>query len=228
MPPALPCRLARPEPQAIPFKGSAALGPGRTDAASAPPAGTATAAALSFSGSALDTAASMTATISALPLSLGAPYVAQFLEPTLAGTLNAAVGVKWMLGANLPALQKEKGSHYELKLAVDRLTLDKLALNQGKAVLASVQSIELLEAQLDPVAQSISLGKLSVTNPRVKVERDAGGRWMVEQWLKGGETSCGCGCAGCGTPTVTAASATCGHRPDHGQAGRQPVESGGE
>jgi uncharacterized protein involved in outer membrane biogenesis len=198
--------------EAIPFKGSAALGPGRTDAASAPPAGTATAAALSFSGSALDTAASMTATISALPLSLGAPYVAQFLEPTLAGTLNAAVGVKWMLGANLPALQKEKGSHYELKLAVDRLTLDKLALNQGKAVLASVQSIELLDAQLDPVAQSILLGKLSVTNPRVKVERDAGGRWMVEQWLKGGETRAAVAAPGA-APTVTAASPPAGSAP---------------
>jgi uncharacterized protein involved in outer membrane biogenesis len=196
--------------QAIPFKGSAALGPGRTDAASAPPAGTATAAALSFSGSALDTAASMTATISALPLSLGAPYVAQFLEPTLAGTLNAAVGVKWMLGANLPALQKEKGAHYELKLAVDRLTLDKLALNQGKAALASVQSIELLEAQLDPVAQSVSLGKLSVTNPRVKVERDAGGRWMVEQWLKGGEPRAAAPGA---VPAVAAASAPAGTAP---------------
>jgi hypothetical protein len=146
----------------------------------------------------------MTATVSALPLSLGAPYVAQFLEPTLAGTLNAAVGVKWVLGANLPALQKEKGAHYELKLTVDRLSLDKLALNQGKAALASVQAIELLDAQLDPVAQSVSLGKLSVTNPRVKVERDAGGRWMVEQWLKGGETRAAAGGPGVAPPVAAA------------------------
>ena len=167
-----------PGAQAIPFQGSAALGTGG--------GATATMAALTFSGSALDTAASMTATVSALPLSLGAPYVAQFLEPTLAGTLNAALGVNWTLGANLPALHKEKGSRYELKLKVDRLTLDKLALNQGKTALASVQSIELLDAQIDPVAQSAVLGKLVVTNPKVKVERDADGRWMVEQWLKGG------------------------------------------
>ena len=180
----------------VPFQGSATLGAAGVE-------GTATTAALRFSGSALDTAASMTATVSALPLSLGAAYVAQFLEPTLAGTLNAAVGVNWTLGANLPALQKEKGSHYELKLKVDRLTLDKLALNQGRTALASVQAIELQDAQIDPVAQSVVLGKLAVTNPKTTIERDADGRWMVQRWLKGGDagaTSPGQG------PTQTAAA----------------------
>ena len=172
--------------QAIPFRGSAAIEAGKGPGSTSPGAGTTTAAGLTFSGSALDTAASMTATVSALPLSLAAPYVAQFLEPTLAGTLNAAVGVNWTLGANLPAIQKEKGSRYELKLRVDRLNLDKLALNQGKAALASVQAIELQDAQIDPVAQSVVLGKLVVTNPKAKIERDSGGRWMVELWLKGG------------------------------------------
>jgi hypothetical protein len=171
--------------QAIPFRGSAAIEAGKGPGSTSPGAGTTTAAGLTFSGSALDTAASMTATVSALPLSLAAPYVAQFLEPTLAGTLNAAVGVNWTLGANLPAIQKEKGSRYELKLRVDKLNLDKLALNQGKAVLASVQAIELLDAQIDPVAQEVVLGRLVVTNPKAKIERDTGGRWMVEQWLKG-------------------------------------------
>ena len=172
--------------QAIPFRGSAAIEAGKGPGSTSPGAGTTTAAGLTFSGSALDTAASMTATVSALPLSLAAPYVAQFLEPTLAGTLNAAVGVNWTLGANLPAIQKEKGSRYELKLRVDRLNLDKLALNQGKAALASVQAIELQDAQIDPVAQSVVLGKLVVTNPRAKIERDSDGSWMVEQWQKGG------------------------------------------
>ena len=179
----------------VPFQGSATLGSGT---------GTATTAALTFGGSALDTAASMTATVSALPLSLGAPYVAQFLEPTLAGTLNAAVGVNWTLGANLPAIQKEQGSHYELKLKVDRLTLDKLALNQGRTALASVQTIELQDAMIDPVAQSVVLGKLAVTNPKATIERDADGRWMVQRWLKGGDavaTAPGQG------PTQTAAAA---------------------
>ncbi len=162
----------------VPFQGSATLGSGTV---------TATVAALTFAGSALDTAASMTATVSALPLSLGAPYVAQFLEPTLAGTLNAAVGVNWTLGANLPAIQKEQGSRYELKLKVDRLTLDKLALNQGRTALASVQTIELQDAMIDPVAQSVVLGKLAVTNPKATVERDAEGRWMLQRWLKGGD-----------------------------------------
>ena len=186
--------LGAPGAMPVPFQGSATLGSG---------SGTATTAALTFGGSALDTAASMTATVSALPLSLGAPYVAQFLEPTLAGTLNAAVGVNWTLGANLPAIQKEQGSRYELKLKVDRLTLDKLALNRGKTALASVQTIELQDAQIDPVAQSVVLGKLAVSNPKATIERDPDGRWMVQRWFKGGDagsTSPGQG------PTQTAAA----------------------
>ena len=176
--------LGAPGAMPVPFQGSATLGSDTV---------TATTAALTFGGSALDTTASMTATVSALSLSLGAPYVAQFLEPTLAGTLNAAVGVNWTLGANLPAIQKEQGSRYELKLRVDRLTLDKLALNRGKTALASVQTIELQDAQIDPVAQSVVLGKLAVTNPKATIERDAEGRWMVQRWLKGGEAAASSG-----------------------------------
>ena len=44
-------------------------------------------------------------------------------------------------------------------------------------------------AEIDPVAMSATLGKLVVTNPRLKVERDADGRWMVEKWLKGGASA---------------------------------------
>ena len=185
---ALPVDL--PGVQPIPFTGSAALEAGTAPVADAPKralvvAAPAAPAALRFSGTALASAANMTATVSDLPLSLGAPYVAQFLEPTLAGTLNAAVGVAWTLGANVPALQKEKGSTFDLKLKVDSLTLDKLALTQGKQLLAGIQRVELTDAEIDPAAMSATLGKLAVTNPRLKVERDADGRWMVEKWLKG-------------------------------------------
>ena len=174
--------------QAVPFTGSAALEASPAAGAALPKNGTVTvpaAAALQFSGSALASAASMTATVSALPLSLAAPYVAQFLEPALAGTLNAALGVNWVLGSNLPALQKEKGAAYDLKLRLDRLRLDKLALTQGKQTLAAIQTVDLVDGQVDLVAMSATLGKLAVTSPRLKVERDADGRWMVEKWLKG-------------------------------------------
>lgn len=195
---ALPVDL--PGAQPVPFTGSAALEAGTASAADAPRGGKVVAApaapaALRFSGTALASAANMTATVSDLPLSLGAPYVAQFLEPTLAGTLSAAVGVAWTLGANVPALQKEKGSTFDLKLKVDRLTLDKLALTQGKQLLAGIQRVELTDAEIDPAAMSATLGKLAVTNPRLKVERDADGRWMVEKWLKGGAS------AAAGTPS---------------------------
>ena len=172
----------------IPFRGSAALLAGLT--APKPGGGTqgptskmtavkvtAPSAALQFSGTASAQAASVTATVSALPLELAAPYVAQFLAPALGGTLHAALGLTWQAAGG-------KGGADSLLVKLDRLALDKLALTQGKTTLASVQGLELKDALIDPAAQSATLGKLTVTNPKVKVERHADGRWMAETWLK--------------------------------------------
>lgn len=158
--------------QPIPFHGSAALQGDEAAKVKAP------SAALQFSGTASAQAASVTATVSALPLGVAAPYVAQFLVPALGGTLDAAVGLTWQAAA-------QKGGADAVRVKLDRLALDKLALIQGKTTLASLQGLELTDALIDPAAQSATLGKLAVTNPKVNIERHADGRWMAEAWLKG-------------------------------------------
>ncbi len=55
--------------------------------------------ALRFGGSATDQQASVTASFSALPLAVAAPYLAPFLEPRLAGKLSAELAVGWNAGA---------------------------------------------------------------------------------------------------------------------------------
>ena len=89
---------------------------------------------LTFSGSATDQNASVTAALSALPLKVAAPYLAQFLEPGLSGNLSADLSAQWKAP--------------ELQLGVQRLTLADLALNPAKAApntqaLASIKKLEL-------------------------------------------------------------------------------------
>jgi hypothetical protein len=163
----------------VPFSGSVALEGASARAGAAAPA---SAALFNFSGTASAQAASVTATVSALPLAVAAPYVAQFLEPVLGGTLNAALGLSWQAPA-------QKGEAAALRLKLDRLALDQLALTQGKTTLAAIQGIELTDALIDPAAQSATLGKLVLTNPKLKIERQADGHWMAEKWLKATEAT---------------------------------------
>ena len=196
----------------IPFQGSAALqgaiaatrgpasapegqqnkgkvvksAPGSAAGAQAP------SAALHFSGTASAGAASVTSTLSAFPLGLAAPYLAQVLEPALGGTLHAAAGLNWQAAT-------QQGGAAALTVKLDRLALDQLALTQGKTLLASVQGLELTDALINPLAQTATLGKLAVTGPKLKIERDASGRWMFEKWLRGAS-----GSAAEATPAATA------------------------
>lgn len=129
---------------------------------------------LTFSGQATDRTATVTASVGALPLALGAPYVAGILEPTLAGQLAADLGVLW--AADPAALQIEARA----------LTLTDLALRPaaGKGDLASIRKIEVQGARVDVPQQSVTVDKLAISTPRAKVERAADGRWMFERWLK--------------------------------------------
>lgn len=161
--------IALPFAQPLQFSGAGRL----TDAVSTATAST-SAGSLTFSGQATDRTATVTASLGALPLALGAPYFAGFLEPTLAGQLAAELGVVW--AAEPAALQIEART----------LTLSDLALRPatGKGDLASIRKIEVQGARLDLPQQSVNVDKLAINAPRAKVERAADGRWMFERWLK--------------------------------------------
>ena len=58
-----------------------------------------------------------------------------------------------------------------------------MQLAQGGASLVSVQRAELAGVDIDLPGQSFSAASLQLSQPRAKVERDAGKRWMVESWL---------------------------------------------
>jgi hypothetical protein len=146
-------------------------------------------AAVTFSGTATDQAATVNASVKDVRLALAAPYLAQFVdpsvEPSLAGSLSTDVAVNW------------KPS--ELKLGVKLLTLNNLALLQRSAAkvavknaaktsaaLASIKKLEIADAQIDLGPQKVTVGRVTIDQPAASVERDAQKRWMFERWVKSG------------------------------------------
>ncbi len=138
----------------VTFKGSAAIG----------------AARLKFKGEATDKMATVATEVAALPLSLAAPYLAQSLEPTLDGKLSGQIDVNW--------------KQPELNFKAHRVTMDGVALTQGKTALVSLGRFELLDAQADMSGHTLAVGSLSASNPKLRVERDSEKHWMFEHWLK--------------------------------------------
>ena len=149
--------------------GQAAPG-GASDAALAP-------GRLRFNGSATDQRVQISAEVDGLPLGLAAPYWAQHLTPRLAGTLTAAFSVDWAASA-------DHRSPDALQVQASELTVNDVALTQGKTRLASVKQLALAQVQLALAPQTLTVGQLRVTQPKTTVTRDAQGRWMVDAWLK--------------------------------------------
>jgi hypothetical protein len=152
-------------------------------------------ASLKFKGEATDKVAAVQAEVDALPLSLAAPYLAQSLEPTLDGKLSGQIDVAW----NQP----------ELKIKANRVSVDGLALTQGKTAVASVGRFEVIDAGVDLAKHTLAIASFSATSPKVRIERDAEKRWMFERWLKTpGAASNGAGKAAAPKPAAGAAPAS--------------------
>ena len=150
--------------QAAEFQGNALLA-GKTDAP---------AARMAWSGSATDQLASVKVSLDAVPLGLAAPYLAQFLEPSLRGSLSSEFELQWKAP--------------DLQLALGALTLIDLGLVRpsaaGKSDAAAIKKITLSQTQVDLARHSVLVGKLVIEQPRMAVARNAQKRWMFEDWIK--------------------------------------------
>ncbi|WP_225781505.1 DUF748 domain-containing protein [Xenophilus sp. Marseille-Q4582] len=120
-------------------------------------------------GEGTDKAATVRAQVQGLPLSLAGAYLAETLAPAVAGKLDAQIEAQWAAPA--------------LKLLARQASIDDLALTQGKTALASVGRFELGDVAVDLPARDVRIGRLSVRNPKLRVERDSEQRWMYERWL---------------------------------------------
>ena len=199
--------MAYPFADPLTFKGAAALvtaekpdsapkasgdKPVKRDATPTSQAATGSSApSLEFEGSATDRIVQVNARVAKLPLAVAAPYVAQILLPHLNGALDAQVDLKW-------AAAEKPDVDPLLQVAAERIVLSDLMLAenvQAKAAagrksraapsrLASVRQVELTNATADLQARAVTVGKLSVVDPKLDVQRDARKRWMYESWLR--------------------------------------------
>ena len=184
-------QLAWPLKEPLSFKGAARLAPG------APAAEGQGAPTLAFDGTASLRGAEVKARVDAVPLALGAPYLAGVLAPRLDGRLDAQLALHW-------APPEAAGQPPRLTLNAERLALGQLALTDPAATtaapraarprgrgappaddrLAAVELLELQQLRLDWPARAVRVGRIGLRAPRVRVAREADGRWMAERWLR--------------------------------------------
>ena len=129
---------------------------------------------LNFSGAATDQAATVTADLAGWPLSLASRYVGQFLLPALGGQLDAQLGVSWQAATG--------DKPQALQVTAPQLALRDVQLAQGKTSLVSVKRLQIEAAELDVPGQSFKAKRLTLTEPKALVARDASKRWMFERW----------------------------------------------
>jgi hypothetical protein len=162
--------IAWPMTQPFQFGGQAQL----VSANAAPVASSPQASSLSFSGSATDRAAQVTASMANLPLAMLAPYVATVFQPKLTGSLAAQAALQWISGS--------EGSP-TLAVSVAQFSLDKLAVTDGKTSPVSWNKLEVAKTEIDLLRQRVALGRVALSQPALQVERGPDKQWMFERWL---------------------------------------------
>lgn len=131
---------------------------------------------LRFNGTASDVQASVTAQLSGLPLAALAPYLSDVLTPSLTGSADLQAGVYWQA-----AREKQKAA---LQITVPKAQVADAQLVQSKTRLAQIKLLSLEAGQIDLLAQTVKLSKISATGVQTHLERNEQGRWMVQDWLK--------------------------------------------
>ncbi len=153
---------------------------------------------LSFSGTATDVQASVTTQLKGLPLAAFAPYLNDVLMGSLTGAADVQAGVFWRAGARADEDSVKKTGPGAQKAAL-QITLPKAQLAnvqlsskepaRGKTPLAQMKLLSVDNAQIDVLAQTVKLAKIAATGVQTRVERNAQGRWMAQDWLKAAASS---------------------------------------
>ncbi len=133
-------------------------------------------ARIQLSGEGTDQAGAVTARLSDLGLSLAAPYLRSYLLPQAKGLLEGALSARW------------KGS--DLQLQAKRLALQDFALTPpaGKTDITQKElpAFKLLEASdvaVDLQTHAVTLGRLALRSPALRVARSSDGAWMFQHWF---------------------------------------------
>jgi len=167
--------------QAVAFNASAQL---NSRSVKAPPTRSAASqqtspSTLNLKGTVLAQQADATVSVNDLALPLLAPYLRPHLTPTVQGQLALTAQATWK-----PAQPSAPATADDLTLVLNQLTLRQFQLvGPGGAEAASLQVLEVRDAQLRPLARTANLGKVSISRPVLPVQRNPQGQLMFDQWL---------------------------------------------
>lgn len=134
------------------------------------------AALLSVQGQASGQTAHITAEVRKLPLQVGAPYLRDWLKPSLSGMADAQLALGW---------QARPGSVDQLSLSLPSLTLSQVVLGPPqRAESPRWQRLSVQGARMDWPVRQASAARIELVRPVLAVARNAQGGWMSDDgWV---------------------------------------------
>ncbi|WP_332740323.1 DUF748 domain-containing protein [Hydrogenophaga sp.] len=130
---------------------------------------------INVKGTATDATAQAELSLGDVPLERFAPYISSVLKPALQGRLGAEGRIEWR------AAQGDRAMALQLMAA--RIDLNELKFGPTRQTLVSLKRLLVEDLGVDLAQRSVDVGRLTLTQPRLKVQREANGRWMFEPWL---------------------------------------------
>jgi Domain of Unknown Function (DUF748) len=130
---------------------------------------------IGIKGTATDTAAQAQLSLGDISLERFAPYISSALKPALQGRLSAGGQIEWQ------AAQGKRPRMLQVQAA--RVDLNELKLGPPRQALASLKRLLVEDLRLDVAQRHLDVGNLTLTQPQVRVQREANGAWMFEPWL---------------------------------------------
>jgi hypothetical protein len=130
---------------------------------------------LALHGRAQQQQAELSIKLQSLPLELAAPYLGAQLRARPEGKVSADALVRWQADPNT------------LQVELSQAQLDNFALQpegQSPAAGPRWQRLALRDVALDLIAQQVTVGSVSLQQPRLPLWRDAQGRWMYQDWWR--------------------------------------------
>jgi len=142
-------------------------------------------ARLSFKGEGTDKLGKVHLSVGDLALGLAAPYVAQYLEPRVAGVLDAELDGAWADGKLQVAAPRVALRDFALQGAkAQALAATATSAERAAAELPQFKLLEITDTQMDVAAKTGRVGKVALHGTRAMLHRDAQGHWMFERWRK--------------------------------------------
>jgi uncharacterized protein involved in outer membrane biogenesis len=117
------------------------------------------------------------ATLCDLGLPLAAPYLANYLVPSVRGTASAELAAQWGEAGVTVHVPQAAVRDFSLRSA-------DLDASTNAKQMPSFKALEVQEVALDLSARSVRVGKLALHAPVLRVQRESDGQWAYARWLK--------------------------------------------